>query len=213
MATGLTGEIISRLSGRGYHQFMHEEILEPLGMRDSYMLPPEEVWERIATVWAPNEPHTDYERYNSPYFRKLGIPWGCLYTTPEDLALFGQMFLTEGRSVGGRIISPATAREMTRDQLRGVPGGIASSSERWEEASWGLGWDVKGNKAPHSTGALTSPRTFSHGGSAGSLMWCDPVTDVICVLIANRTLESDWTTLCEPRQALFSNAVAAAVVD
>ena len=210
---GLTGEIIGRLSGRSYHQFIHEEILAPLGMKDSYMQPPEEVWDRIAWVWAPNEPHTDYERYNSPYFRRLGIPWGCLYTTPEDLALFAQMFLTAGKSAAGKIISPATAREMTRDQLRGIPGGIESSAESWRAASWGLGWDVKGHKAPHSTGQLTSPQTFGHGGSAGSMIWADPVTGVICVLIANRTLESGWTTAEMPRQALFSNAVCAAVVD
>jgi len=210
---GLTGEIISRVSGRGYHQFIQEEILSPLGMKDSYLQPPEEVWERIAWVWAPNEPHTDYERYNSPYFRRLGIPWGGLYTTPEDLAVFAHLFLTEGRSAEGKIISVATAREMARDQLRGIPGGISSSSESWRSASWGIGWDVKGLKCPHSTGQLTSPQTFSHSGSAGSLLWADPATDVICVLIANRTLESGWTTNEMPRQALFSNAVAASVID
>ena len=37
---GLAGEIVARFGGRGYHEFVAEEILAPLGMRDSYLQPP-----------------------------------------------------------------------------------------------------------------------------------------------------------------------------
>ncbi len=102
---GLAGEIVARRGGRGYHELVAERILAPLAMRDSSLLPPESVWDRIAEVWLPTEPHTDHERYNSPYFRKLGIPWGGLYTTPDDLAVFAQAFCarlarTEDREPG-----------------------------------------------------------------------------------------------------------------
>jgi hypothetical protein len=42
------------------------------------------------------------------------------------------------------------------------------------------------------------------------MVWADPVVDVACVLLTNRTLVSGWTTE-RSRQALFSNAVMAAV--
>ncbi|MHB1413638.1 MAG: serine hydrolase domain-containing protein, partial [Chloroflexota bacterium] len=209
---GLMGEIIARVSGRGYHRFVAEEILGPLGMSDSYLQPPESIYGRIAWVWLPTEPHTDYERYNSPYFRQLGIPWGGLYTTPEDLAVYAQTFLDGGRGGEHRLLSPATVREMTRDQVGGLPGGVPSAHREWLAASWGLGWDVKGGKAPHNSGNLTSPMTFGHTGSAGSLLWADPELDLVCVLIGNRSTESGWSDEV-PRRALFSNAVAAAVVD
>lgn len=209
---GLSGEIISRHGGRGYHTFVAEEILAPLGMRDSYLLPPESVWKRIAWVWLPEEPHTDHERYNSAYFRRLGIPWGGLYTTPEDLAVFAQAFLQGGVYQGRRIVSQAAAREMIRNQLRESirdTSGVA----RWRTASWGIGWDVKGWKAPHNSGALTSPDTFWHTGSSGSMLWVDPALDLVCVMIGTRSAESGWVDRPVPRRALFSNAVVAAVCD
>lgn len=209
---GLAGEIVARFCGASYHDFVATRILQPLGMRDSFLLPPESLWDRIADVRLPGEPHTDHERYNSPYFRRLGIPWGGLYTTPEDLAVFAQTFLEAGAHGGRRILSPAAAREMIRNQLAAsTPEGAAVAP--WRAASWGLGWDVKGAKAPHCSGALTSPATFGHTGSSGSMLWADPAVQLICVMIGTRSAESGWSEGAVPRRALFSNAVAAAVVD
>jgi CubicO group peptidase (beta-lactamase class C family) len=210
---GLAGEIIARLDGRGYHRFVAEEILAPLGMEDSSLQPPERVWDRIAWVWLPEEPHTDHERYNSPYFRKLGIPWGGLYTTPEDLAIFAQVFLEHGHVQGQRIVSPSAVREMTRNQLDERVGEAQSLGRARRAASWGLGWDVKGAKAPHHSGSLTSPGTFGHTGSSGSMLWADPALELLCVMIGTRSAESGWADGSTPRRALFSDAVVAAVVD
>ena len=209
---GLAGEISSRVTGRGYHEFVADEILAPLGMRDSYLRPPESVWARIARVWLPGELPTDHERYNSAYFRRLGIPWGGLYSTPEDLAVYAQAFLQGGSYQGRRIVGPATAREMTRNQLSESirdTSGVA----RWRTASWGIGWDVKGQKAPHNAGALTSPATFGHTGSSGAMLWVDPALELVCVMIGTRLAESGWVDGPVPRRALFSNAVVAAVCD
>ena len=114
---GLAGEIIARATGQSYHRIVADDILAPLGMRNSFLLPPEAVWDRIAWVWLPDEPDTDHQRYNSGYFRKLRIPWGGLYTTREDLAVFAQAFLNGGTYGDRRILSPASVHEMTRNQL------------------------------------------------------------------------------------------------
>jgi CubicO group peptidase (beta-lactamase class C family) len=208
---GLLGEIVARASGRGYHEFVAGEILAPTGMKDSYLQPPTDVWPRIADCWLLGEPHTDYERYNSAYFRQLGIPWGGLYTTPDDLAAFGQLFLDGGKAGGESVLAPAIVREMTRDQLDDVPGAKTSLGEEIPAASRGLGWDVKGKKVRTCMGELTALTTFGHTGSSGAMLWVDPTLDLTCVLIGTRTLESGWAMGDWPRQALFSNAVAAAV--
>ncbi len=205
---GLAGEIIARVTGRTYHAVIIEDILTPLGMRNSFLQPPEAVWDRIAWVWLPDEPDTDHQRYNSGYFRRLGIPWGGLYTTPEDLAVFAHAFLHNGSYDGHRILGPASAREMTRNQLT-VPCGNAVA-RAWDAPSWGLGWDVKGAKARHNSGAMTSPHTFGHTGSSGSMLWVDPEQDVICIMIGTCLAESGWV---QPRRAMFSNAVMAAICD
>ncbi len=198
---GLAGEIVARYGGSGYHEHVASRILKPLGMRDSWLPPPESVWGRIAEVWLPTEPHTDYERYNSPYFRRLGIPWGGLYSTPEDLAVFAQTFLDGGAHGGRRILSPASVHEMIRNQ----------AGEGASPVSWGLGWDVKGSKTPHCSGDRTSAATFGHTGSSGSMLWADPTLGLVCVMIGTRSAESGWSDGEIPRRALFSSAVVAAV--
>jgi CubicO group peptidase (beta-lactamase class C family) len=180
-------------------------------MHDSSLQPPESVWDRIAWVWLPEEPHTDHERYNSAYFRRLGIPWGGLYSTPEDLAVFAQAFLEGGDYRGRGIVSPATAREMTRNQLHETIGEAGGPTRARRAASWGLGWDVKGTKVPHHSGALTSADTFGHTGSSGSMLWADPALGLICVMIGTRSAESGWADGPVRRRALFSDAVVAAV--
>jgi hypothetical protein len=42
------------------------------------------------------------------------------------------------------------------------------------------------------------------------MAWADPRADLVCILLTNRTLASGWTDE-RPRQAMFSNAVMAAV--
>jgi beta-lactamase class C len=148
----------------------------------------------------------------------MGPPWSGLYTTPEDIAVFGVYFLDGGKGGGKPILSPAAIREMKRDHTGGVPGGFPSNPFRrpstdpvlWRSASWGIGFDVKGAKTPHYFGELTSPATFGHIGATGSMYWADPETELLCVLFVNRALDSGWSGEV-PRQALFSNAVAASV--
>jgi beta-lactamase class C len=209
---GLMGEIIRRISGRSYAGFVHEEILQPLGMKDSFLKPPESVWERIAFVHQLPDGPSDHQHYNSAYARRMGHPWAGLYSTPEDIAAFCQLFL-DGEKCGSLpILSPVTIREMTMDHAGGVPGGFPGDPVQWQAVSWGLGFDVKGMKAPHYFGELTSPAAFGHIGATGSMFWADPETGLLCVLLVNRALESGWSREV-PRQALFSNAVAASVME
>jgi hypothetical protein len=42
------------------------------------------------------------------------------------------------------------------------------------------------------------------------MVWADPAADIACVLLTNAALRSGWPAT-RPRQALFSNAVMAAV--
>jgi beta-lactamase class C len=216
---GLMGEIIRRIGGRSYADFVQEELLRPLGMKDSFLKPPEPLWERIAFVHQLPDSPSDHQHYNSAYSRRMGPPWSGLYTTPEDIAVFGQYFLDGGKSGGGTILSPAATRVMTRDHAGGVPGGFPSDPFQrqstdpflWRSVSWGIGFDVKGMKTPHYFGELTSPAAFGHIGATGSMFWVDPETGLLCVLFVNRALDSGWSREAAPRQALFSNAVAASV--
>ncbi len=77
--------------------------------------------------------------------------------------------------------------------------------------AWGIGWEIKGPKRPHPSGELTTAATYGHLGATGTIAWADPATEIVCILLTNRTLASGWTDE-RPRQALFGNAVMAAAV-
>jgi beta-lactamase class C len=225
---GTLGERVERPAVGRYHPFVHERILAPLGMGSSSLLPPAAWNDRIAWVERTGQEGEDWELSNSAYYRSLGIPWGGLFSRPRDLVRFVDLFLpaASGRQrIGGpgaagvQLVCPATARAMTAIQLAPPDAPPDLAPELRDSAArtpplpaveWGLGWTVKGAKRPHFSGELTSAATFGHLGATGTMVWADPLTDVACVLLTNRTLVSGWTQQ-RLRQALFSNAVVAAV--
>jgi beta-lactamase class C len=225
---GTLGERVQGPEVRRYHPFVHERILAPLGMGSSGLLPPEEWDGRIAWVERTGTEGMDWEGANSRYYRTLGIPWGGLYSRPRELVRYVDLFLPRARGgqrvgvsggEGVQLVGPATAQAMTAVQF-GPPDAPPELAPELRDSAartpplavveWGLGWTVKGSKRPHFSGELTSAQTYGHLGATGTMVWADPAQDVACVLLTNRTLVSGWTQE-RPRQALFSNAVMAAV--
>jgi CubicO group peptidase (beta-lactamase class C family) len=128
------------------------------------------------------------------------------------MAVFGQMFLNRGTYGDGRVLSPASVREMTRNQIPGISAQIID--EYFPEAFWGFGWCIEGNKkAPVYSGTLRSPKAFNHGGSGGVFLWVDPVYEIVgayfsvFLRLRGGALRPEWAG------DLYVNAVTAAIVD
>lgn len=104
----LLGEIVRRVSGMSLDDFACARLFSPLGMRDTTYERDTSKSQRIARR------RKDLELPEGP--------WGSdgLYTTALDLAAFGQMFVDDGMGSSGRILSPASVREMTRNQIPGI---------------------------------------------------------------------------------------------
>jgi CubicO group peptidase (beta-lactamase class C family) len=229
VSAGTLGQPVERPAVRRYHDHVHARILAPLDMAASSMLPPAAWDERIARVEETGQEGTPWDMANSAYYRSLGIPWGGLYSRPRDLVRLVDLFLpaaggqqrvgVEAPAVGARLVSPATARAMTSVQFA-PPDAPADLAPELRDGAppatirprvdWGIGWEIKGQKTKHPSGDLTSPGTFGHLGATGTMVWADPAIDVACVLLTNRTMRSGWVSE-RPRQALFSNAVMAAM--
>src|SRR5262249_35800946 len=107
---------------------------------------------------------------------------GGLVSTAADYLRFCQMLLNGGELDGGRILKPATVRQMTTDAL--PPGvrfaGIESSFAGPQGgATWGLGFAIRSDAAwsvvPGSVGS------FSWSGIWGTYFWVDPAEQLIVV--------------------------------
>jgi CubicO group peptidase (beta-lactamase class C family) len=196
----LLGEIVRRVSGISLAGYCREQIFGPLGMTDTHYIVPDSVSHRVVRRAADDPVAAGLEAH-----RVAETPWamGGAYSTAMDLAVFGQMFLNGGAYGDARILSPASVKEMTRNQIQGIS--AQRKDEFFPEASWGLGWDAVGCKRSSYYGTLRSTRTFLHGGSGGVYLWVDPVYEIVGAYFSVQATEQWYADL-------FVNAVTAAIV-
>jgi len=205
MGTAMLGEIVHQLSGMALPQFLRKEIFEPLGMNDTSLGWDPAKKDRIAAVRiSPESAKTDWH-WNSPYWLGFGAPWGGMITSPADMARFCQMMLNGGRLGDVRLLSPATVRAMTTNQLAAMP---AVPEEERRCRPWGLGWRLNWPGHSANFGDLLGARTYGHWGSTGTLVWIDPDTEACLVLFTTQPQEPEGRFLSR-----LSNMVAAALVE
>src|SRR6185295_14686716 len=101
--------------------------------------------------------------WNSPYWRKLGAPWGSVHASAPDVA----RFLAEFLYAAGKAVKPKTAKLMLQNHN---PKDLTPR---------GLGFATGASSG--SPGC--SEKTFGHSGSTGTLAWADPATETICVVL------------------------------
>ncbi len=198
----LAARAASVIDGRDFHTILNEEILAPASLDNIEPRPGPDFNGRIAIVADAAGKGGPSESYNSQYWRNLGITWGGYFGSARDVLGFTASFLPDQPNP----LPPEIRREMTADQTGGVPGGVNSAGVHWDQGSWGLGWEVKGNKDRHWTGTLTSPRTWCHWGQSGTLVWVDPERELGLAVFGNRTVSNAWP-LRPPRWSGLRDAV------
>jgi CubicO group peptidase (beta-lactamase class C family) len=161
------------LSGKSIHALVDRQVFRPLGMKHSaqglgrFRL--EDMVPCQMEGAAPESGSGDLQArewdWNSPYWRKLGAPWGGTHASAPDVGRFLDEFL----HARGQVVRPETARLMIRNHN---PEGFTPR---------GLGFDV--GRASGSPGC--SDQTFGHTGSTGTLCWADPASDTVCVVLTS----------------------------
>jgi len=96
-------------------------------------------------------------------------------------------------------LAPETLTEATSVQFPGLAG-VLPGFGRVTPNDWGLGLELRDEKAPHWTGALNSPRTFGHFGRAGGFLWVDPEAGLALMCLTDRNF-GDWAKVAWPRLA------------
>jgi CubicO group peptidase (beta-lactamase class C family) len=119
---------------------------------------------------------------------------GCL----DDLVALARELLEP------TVVAAETHAEMTSVQFPGLDG-VLPDWGRFSPLDWGLGVELKGEKAPHWSGALTSPRTYGHFGGSGTFLWVDPDGRLACACLTDRPF-GPWAKEAWPR---LSDAIVA----
>jgi CubicO group peptidase (beta-lactamase class C family) len=169
----LAARIAELISGSDILSLVDQTVFQPLGMKHSAQgLGRFKLEEMIACQMdgaAPEsgggDPQAKEWDWNSPYWRKLGAPWGGTHASAPDVATFLDEFL----GARGKVVKSATAQLMVENQN---PDGFTPR---------GLGFAV--GKGSGSAGC--SDRTFGHTGSTGTLCWADPASETVCVILTS----------------------------
>ncbi len=131
--------------------------------------------------------------------RLVGTPAAGLEGPVADLAAFARELL---RPRLLPVADLAAATDVVFPGLRGVLPGVG----RMDSNDWGLGFEIRGVKAPHWTGSRNSPRTFGHFGRSGTFLWVDPEAGLALACLTEREF-GPWALDAWPP---FSDAVLAA---
>ena len=184
---GLLAVVVERVTGESFPAALGALVLEPLAMEGYLGQEPPRTPARIGGDLGDGV-GAELERYNSPFWRSLGLPWGGLVTTASGALRLVQAYA--GRPPG--FLSSLLLAQATTDQTGGLPGGVMAHIMEWPRCPWGLGVELRGEKLPHMAPASASPESFGHGGASGCLVWHDPRRGVSWAMLTTRTFEDVW---------------------
>jgi CubicO group peptidase (beta-lactamase class C family) len=178
--TDLLGYLVEVVSGMSLDEFFRKKIFEPLGMKDTYFYLQKEKRNRLATLYS--EDSTKHIQKDGETYQLNGIMYvnypnmagtyysggGGLSSTAYDYSIFMQMLLNGGEYNGKRILSRATIRMMTANQIGDLDFG---------DDKFGLGFGIYTDKSAAKNPA--SSGTFYWGGMFSSSYWIDPKEKII----------------------------------
>jgi CubicO group peptidase (beta-lactamase class C family) len=199
-------EIIERISGLDYREFVRTRIAEPLGLPDLRVGIPRVLNDRVADVVWVGEPAKaeEYQKlgvtpprvsmgaineaaiveFNELETREAGSPAGGGITTAADLALFYQALLNEGRAFDGKQIWQP---EMLREAFK-IRTGPMKDPDRGMLANRALGIVIAGDDGRANLrgfGRTNSPTAFGHPGFGGQCAWADPASGISFAYLTN----------------------------
>ncbi len=191
---------------RGYRQSVQEDILDPLGMKDTSVgLRADLKARKVVPDFRGNYPigHKSHnvDGVNGAFEDESAeMPWVGVVSTVPDMFRFAEMFRCGGTLNGARLLSSGMLDLATRVHtgekrnelyyLRGKDVGLEEVP-----AYIGLGFTVRGEKlAHHMFGTLTSPRTYGNYGAGTTLYWVDPDRDLTFVALTAGLMEHNANT-------------------
>ncbi len=219
----LMGEAVRRLdpAGRSYRELVQQEILDPLGMKDTSVGLRADLRERhLVPDFRGNAPmqhlgHSGLGPQGAFLEEHAEMPWVGIASTAPDMFRFAEMLRRGGERDGKRILGPTILKKARRNWTGDKPNEVykrMALQRGWPvmPAYLGLGFSLRGEEMGNTLfGTLTSPETFGNYGAGTTIFWVDPELDLTFVGLCTGVMTSGDNI--ERWQKLADIAVAAAV--
>ncbi|MFB6453836.1 serine hydrolase domain-containing protein [Chitinophaga sp. Hz27] len=208
LSTDVLGYLVEVVSGMPLDEFFRKRIFEPLEMKDTYFLLPQEKAGRLVAVvqktdkgWTKiNNAIYEGNPVEYPLIKDTYFSGGAgLSTTTADYSQFLQMLLNGGTYKGKRLLSSRTIAMMTTNQL---PEKTIAHGD--PDTRFGLGFELvtPDNKFKHAE----SVGTFFWGGAFNTQYWVDPAEKMIVLVYTQEYLPADfWELHIRYSDVIYSN--------
>ncbi|MBV6645176.1 MAG: serine hydrolase [Cyclobacteriaceae bacterium] len=169
----LLHQIVEQITGESIDQYVQRRFYDNLKLERTVFNPLEKGFERYEI--APTEYDDFYRKeqvWGEVHDRNAVVFGGVaghagLFSTAKELTVLMQMILQDGYYDGEHYLNPGTISVFNK--------------QYFENNRRGLGWDK-----PYSTDKVVSPSSFGHLGFTGTMVWADPVHDLVFVFLSNR---------------------------
>jgi CubicO group peptidase (beta-lactamase class C family) len=180
MSIDVLGYLIEILSGKPVDVFIKERIFDPLGMNSTFFYLPDDMADRLVTLYEYTEDrklqesdHPVHQTFPYEGAKKFFSTGAGLNGTIEDYAKFCQMILNDGEFNGVRILGRKTLEMMRRNGVGDLRG----------EIGFGMAWDVFREQYAHRSIASTGSSRW--GGMFGTDYVIDPAEELILLVYVN----------------------------
>jgi CubicO group peptidase (beta-lactamase class C family) len=178
----IAGVLIARVSGRPLPEFLAERLFGPLGMVDTGFDVPAGKLARFTSYYR-TDPAGGLELVDAPGGQWSSLPAfpsaaGGLVSTVDDWHSFARMLLAGGRAGGRQLLSPASVRQMTTDQLTQPQ---RDASRLFLE---GQGWGFGGSVDVEAIDPWNVPGRYGWVGGTGTAAHITPSTGTVSILLS-----------------------------
>ena len=191
IAYNVLGDLIAKVTGMSYEQYMKTHIFDPIGMTTTTLMAPRaDHPELVATGYEKKEDGAIGESFY-PYNR-MHVPCGCIASSATEMAQWAMVSLNRGELAGVRILPSASYDEMWRMQFRDQDEEVSTDTA--------LGWWIS---------RRYSERVMQHDGEDDGFvsnlrLWTE--SGIGIVILCNALWAEPWTVTDEVHRLLIDHA-------
>jgi CubicO group peptidase (beta-lactamase class C family) len=191
----MLGVLIARATDMSLGDFLQERIFAPLGMKDTSFSVPASKLDRLPAAYWTNFETSEFQVFDSieesRFSRPPAFESGAsgLVSTADDLFVFAQMMLNQGKFGEERLLSRPSVEVMTTDQI--TPEQKAASASDffpgfWDSHGWGFGVAINTRR----DNLAATPGRYGWDGGYGTSWYVDPAEDLIGILLTQRVWDN-----------------------
>ncbi len=205
LSTDVLGRVVEVASGQTLDQYIYDNILKPLQLKNTWFFAPDTTVEQLATAYfsvgdtaiAPLDPH-GFIQYPTKGAKSYLSGGSGLNGTARDYFTFCQALLNGGKWQNTRLLQDSTTQLLSKNQ-------IDTLTYPWGEGTFSYGFHLlteNQNKPPFGRAGR-----ISWGGIFHTTFWIDPDRDIVGILMSQVLSNPHGKKVNDTFEKLVNNAL------